>query len=137
LRNGRPYYRSIPARRPAGSSRVNKLDYYLYSTRVRGFDEWLLDTNDVDVDGAEAHASDANLLPYRVNSDWSVFHHARREWIAEPLRVTCLDDNIDSAAPRRLRGGGACGSAPQLGAVLGAFAALALARGRRPAHRAR
>ena len=105
LRNGRPYYRSVPARRPAGSSRVNKLDYYMYATRVRGFDEWLLDTNDIDTDGAQAHVSDANLLPYRINSDWSIFNHKREEWIGEPLRITCLDGLVrGAAAPTAVHG---------------------------------
>ncbi len=43
LRNGRPTYRSIPARRSreaaAKSGRKNKLDYYIYSTRQAGYDE--------------------------------------------------------------------------------------------------
>jgi hypothetical protein len=70
LRDGRPSYRSIPARRSSSfTGRKNKLDYYLYSTRVGGFSEWLLDTNDVDTDGAVAHASDSNILPYKINSD--------------------------------------------------------------------
>jgi hypothetical protein len=70
LRDGRPAYRSIPARRASSASgRATKLDYYLYSTRIRGFDEWLLDTNDIESDGAIAHASDSNILPYRINSD--------------------------------------------------------------------
>ena len=38
FRNGRPLYRSIPSRRSDGSSRI---DYFLYSTRARGFDEWI------------------------------------------------------------------------------------------------
>lgn len=70
LRDGRPAYRSIPARRPSRfGGRSTKLDYFLYSTRIRGFNEWLLDTNDIDTDGAVAHASDSNILPYMINSD--------------------------------------------------------------------
>ena len=42
LRNLRPSYRSIPARR-SGGSRKAKLDYFLYSTAANGFIEWLID----------------------------------------------------------------------------------------------
>jgi hypothetical protein len=70
LRGGRPSYRSIPARRTSiVSGRATKLDYYMYSTRIRGFEEWLLDTNDLDTDGAVAHASESNIAPYKLNSD--------------------------------------------------------------------
>ena len=111
LRNGRPAYRAIPARRTSGSGgRATKLDYYLYSTRARGYDEWLLDTNDLDSDGAVAHASDGNIEPYRLNSDWSVWHEGLAEWLGEPLRIVCRGDEWKSAAPpRRSRGGGGGG----------------------------
>jgi len=87
LRDGRPSYRSIPARRTSGSGRATKLDYYLYSTRRRGYSEWLLDTNDIEDDGAAAFASDANLEPYRINSDC-----ARAGVEARPL--------LDASVPR-------------------------------------
>uniref|UniRef100_A0A7S2HRY9 Uncharacterized protein n=1 Tax=Haptolina brevifila TaxID=156173 RepID=A0A7S2HRY9_9EUKA len=106
LRDGRPAYRSIPARRTSRFSiRKNKLDYYLYSTRVRGFSEWLLDTNDIDTDGAVAHASDSNILPYLVNSDWSVWWEKYRVWVGEPIRITCEGETVGSAATG-IRGGG-------------------------------
>jgi hypothetical protein len=63
LRDGRPFYRSIPARRPAGSARATKLQYYLYATHTRGYTEWLIDTNDLDSDGARAFVADATLAP--------------------------------------------------------------------------
>ena len=105
LRDGRPSYRSIPARRSSTSGgRATKLDYYLYSTRVRGFNEWLLDTNDVDTDGATAHASDGNILPYKINSDWSVWHEGLGEWLGEPIQILCRGDDVESsAAPRSTR----------------------------------
>jgi len=106
LRDGRPAYRSIPARRPSRfGGRSTKLDYFLYSTRIRGFNEWLLDTNDIDTDGAVAHASDSNILPYMINSDWSVWWPQQSMWLGEPIRVTCLGDTVGSAAPHA-RGGG-------------------------------
>jgi hypothetical protein len=103
LRNGRPAYRSIPARRPPGSARLTKLDYHLYATTVRGYTEWLLDTNDIDTDGATAVVSDSNLAPYRINSDWSVWSPERKEWAAVALRVTCRDglEGQPSSAPAR------------------------------------
>ena len=75
LRNGRPYYRSIPARRyggqygAVGGGSTTKQEYFLYSTQIRGFPEWLLDTNDEDSDGAVAFVSDANMEPSKINSD--------------------------------------------------------------------
>ena len=104
LRGGRPYYRSIPARRPAGSARATKLDYYLYATNTRGYTEWLLDTDDVDTDGAVAYVSDSTLTPYRVSSVWTVWSAATREWSTSPLTVTCrddADDEAESSAPSR------------------------------------
>ena len=82
LREGRPIYRSIPALRSDGSARATKLDYYIYATRLRGFTEWLIDTNDIADDGAAAYVSASNLAPYLVNSDWNVWSTERREWAA-------------------------------------------------------
>lgn len=98
LRDGRPIYRSIPARRPAGSSRATKLDYYVYATNLRGFTEWLLDTNDIDSDGAVAYVSDSNLAPYRINSDWSIWDAEHHEWSTETVRVRCHDGESSSSA---------------------------------------
>ena len=105
LRDGRPYYRSIPARRPEGSSRTTKLDYYLYATRTRGYTEWLIDTNDVDSDGAKAVVSDATLVPYRINSDWTVWEGRTEpigEWTTAPLRISCREEEEESAGVRRV-----------------------------------
>ena len=63
LRTGRPSYRSIPARRPPGSSRINKLDYHLYATNVRGYTEWLLDRDERDTNGAAAVSRTATSCP--------------------------------------------------------------------------
>ena len=99
LRDGRPSYRSIPARRTNNvGQRTTKLDYYLYSTRLRGFNEWLLDTNDVDTDGAIAFSSDANIEPYNIHTDWTVWSDPLNEWLGEPLQVTCRDDAQGNAA---------------------------------------
>ena len=75
----------------------------LYATTVRGYTEWLLDTNDIDTDGAAAVVSDSNLAPYRINSDWSVWSPERKEWAAVSLRVTCRDgiEGQSSPAPAR------------------------------------
>lgn len=100
LRTGRPSYRSIPARRPPGSSRINKLDYHLYATNVRGYTEWLLDRDERDTNGAAAVVSDGNLVPYRINSDWSVWSPEREEWAAVSVHVRCMDtDAASSSAP--------------------------------------
>jgi hypothetical protein len=101
LRAGRPLYRSIPARRPAGTGRATKLDYYLYATRIRGFEEWLLDQNDIDADGAVAYVSDSNFAPYRINSDWSIWSDSHNEWTTEKVRIRCYDGGSRSAAVGR------------------------------------
>lgn len=103
LRTSRPMYRSIPARRPPGSVRLTKLDYYLYATNVRGYHEWLLDTNDIDTDGAQAVASDGNFAPYRVNSDWSIWSGDRTEWAAVPLTIRCRTESDATSAATPIR----------------------------------
>lgn len=90
LRDRRPYYRSIPARRPPGSARKTKLDYYLYATRRNGFTEWMLDTNEFDADGASAFVADSTLAPYHINSEWTVYRRQSSEWSTATLQITCL-----------------------------------------------
>ena len=131
LRNGRPAYRSIPARRATrGTGRVNKLDYYLYSTRDKGFDEWVLDPNDVSTDGARAVVSASGMRPEEINSDWSIFSDERGEWSGDHISITCRGDGTaassNSAAAAR-----APWSVAALGAPLVAAVVLRLARGGR------
>ena len=137
LRNGRPAYRSIPARRPPGSARLTKLDYYLYATNVRGYTEWLLDTNDIDTDGAAAVVSDGNLAPYMINSDWNVWSSSRAEWAAVGVHVTCKTDaeassSASPAGSRRSfasRGSAAAYAVPSSGALAALAASLTALRG--------
>lgn len=105
LRNGRPSYRSIPARRIGGGGRKNKLDYYLYSTNERGYTEWLIDPNDLSHDGASAFVASAEMHPRVVNSEWMVWSPGRREWSGVPLRIVCRADvNSLSAGASSARG---------------------------------
>ena len=42
---------------------MRKIDYYLYSTRTNGFDEWLLDQDQEPYNGATAFVASADFLP--------------------------------------------------------------------------
>jgi len=111
LRNGRPYYRSIPARRyggqygAGGGGSTTKQEYFLYSTQIRGFPEWLLDTNDEDSDGAVAFVSDANMEPSKINSDWNVWSPSKRVWTGEPMHIICHEEGMTSSASLRRTSG--------------------------------
>ena len=131
LRDQRPYYRSIPSRRPAGSARATKLDYYLYATRRRGFTEWVFDTDEFDFNGAQAYVSDATLAPYHINSEWTVWSTRRQEWTTGRINIRCLDVSTASPAPASTRWGGG-GAAVSLGSALVAVAAWRAAARRRP-----
>lgn len=148
LRDQRPAYRSIPARRPAGSARATKLDYYLYATRLKGYTEWLFDTNDVDSDGAAAYVSSADLVPYDINSEWTVWRREQREWSTAHIHIRCRNEgsSASSAAPRwrgwrggRFRAGSGADSYAwglHVGSTLAAASAIAWchARARRAGH---
>ena len=97
LRNGRPSYRSIPARRGEGS-RSSKLDYFLYSTRTNGFTEWLIDRNDLEADGAAAFFASSSYLPQHMNADWGVWRERPTpSWGGARLTIECQDDELASS----------------------------------------
>ena len=54
-----------------------------------------------------AYVSDSNMVPYRINSEWSVWVRRTREWSTSPLHVRCVDDQMGagSAAAASARGG--------------------------------
>lgn len=97
LRNGRPSYRSIPARRGFGS-RTAKLNYFLYSTHVAGFTEWLFDSNDIESDGAAGFLASANFLPQTMSADWSFWREEQKvpTWSSVRLSIVCQDDILTS-----------------------------------------
>ena len=101
LIEGRPQYRSIPARRTGGVGRASTINYYMYATRHRGFSEWLLDTDNKKSNGAAAFVAAANVQPEHANSKWEVWNREQDAWIAVNLTLTCLDSDeelSDSAA---------------------------------------
>ena len=47
---------------------MRKIDYYLYSTRTNGFDEWLLDQDQEPYNGATAFVASADFLPCETSA---------------------------------------------------------------------
>mmetsp|Transcript_5827 Transcript_5827/g.15162 ORF Transcript_5827/g.15162 Transcript_5827/m.15162 type:complete len:190 (-) Transcript_5827:60-629(-) len=110
LRNGRPSYRSIPARRGRGNAA--KLDYFIYSTEARGFTEWLIDRNDLEADGAAGFFASASYLPQSLNTDWVFWREGPPlpSWTTTRLSIVCKDDLLafqTSAAARAVVARGA------------------------------
>ena len=149
FRNGRPLYRSIPSRRSDGSSRI---DYFLYSTRARGFDEWILDQDGVEAGGAEAggavgFVASSDLHPDSITSRWLLGEHndaivASQQRLptgsspifsSEEITITCIDGIEESSASARVRGLGAT-LAPMITALTLVWWAMprASTRARRP-----
>lgn len=121
LIEGRPQYRSIPARRTGGVGRASTINYYMYATRHRGFSEWLLDTDNKKSNGAAAFVAAANVQPEHANSKWEVWNREQDAWIAVNLTLTCLDSDeelSDSAAPPAAAAGVPAAAALVLAAVL-------------------
>ena len=138
IANGRPTYRSIPSRR-AGFSQTRKIDYFLYSTSVAGYDEWLLDLDSDPNDGASAFVASSDLLPEAITGSFMIWSSGHQQWEAAVLNVTCEGDGTlrsSSDAPRGARGrgmggggGGVAGGAMAAQLVAPALCAWLLWRG--------
>lgn len=120
--NGRPTYRSIPSRR-TGVSQTRKLDYFLYSTSLAGYDEWLLDLDFDPTDGANAFVGSSDLLPEHITGSFLIWSGGRQQWEPAVLNISCEGNGLGSAssdAPRSPKGRGGVGGGDGGGADVAA-----------------
>ena len=75
-----------------------KIDYYLYNTRARGFNEWLLDPDDEEVSGAAAFVASGTYHPQNINTRWRFWKESWQSWTSVNLNITCQDGVTFSAA---------------------------------------